>query len=433
VKAEAGDPEPELEVELQPSPQPEPEAEAAPEVQPDVLDVQTGEDRYSRLRLIHWWDQERLRSARALVVGGGALGNEIVKTLALLGIGGIFLVDFDTIESTNLSRSVLFRASDVGRRKALAAGEMARQINPEVAVEARYANIVYDVGTGVFAEMDLIFGALDNREARVAINSFAWRVGKPWIDGAIEVVRGVVRLFAPPDGPCYECIMSELDYKLLSVRRSCALLSREDVELGKVPTTPTIAAIIAGIQVQEGVKLLHADRHLPTLSGCGYVFEGLYHQSYVVEYQRREGCPAHYTYPEILPLDRSVHDTTGAELLALARETLGEDAVVEFEREVCVGLNCAQCGTHEDRCGALSRITEEEARCESCGEVRDPDLTHAVYGHEDYADRPLAELGLPPYDVVTFRSGMTMRHYLLAADRELALGKVAAVGVKSDG
>lgn len=433
MKADTGDPEPDVEVELQPSPQSEPEAEGSREAQPDVLDVQTGEDRYSRLRLIHWWDQERLRGARALVVGAGALGNEIVKTLALLGIGGILVVDFDTIESTNLSRSVLFRAGDVGRRKALVAGEMARQINPDVAVEARHANIVYDVGTGVFLEMDLIFGALDNREARVAINSFAWRVGKPWIDGAIEVVRGVARVFTPPEGPCYECTMSELDYKLLSVRRSCALLSREEVELGKVPTTPTVAAIIGGIQVQEGVKLLHADRHLPTLSGRGYLFDGVYHDSYVVEYQRREDCLAHYTYPEILPLDCSVHDTTGAGLLALARETLGEDAVVEFEREVCVGLNCAQCGTHEDRCGALSQITEDEARCEACGQLRDPDLTHAIYGDEDYADRLLAELGLPPYDVVTFRSGMAMRHYLLAADRELALGRVAEVGVKSDG
>jgi molybdopterin/thiamine biosynthesis adenylyltransferase len=399
----------------------------------DVLDVDTAEDRYSRLRLIHWWDQERLRGCKVMVVGSGALGNEIVKNLVLLGVGGIFLVDFDTIDSTNLSRAVLFRSSDIARRKVNAAADMARQINPDVAIEPVHANIVHDVGTGVFSEMDLIFGALDNREARVAINSFAWRVGKPWIDGAIEILRGVARVFVPPDGPCYECTMSELDYKLLSVRRSCALLSREDVELGKVPTTPTVASVIAAIQVQEGIKMLHQDRELPVLAGRGYVFDGLHHESYVVEYQRRPNCPAHYTYPEIIPLQRSTLTTTGRELLALARETLGDGAIVEFEREVCVGLRCHDCGTYQQRFAALSRITQEQARCESCGNVRDPELIHALYGHEEYLDMPLVALGLPPYDVVTFRNEMEMRHFLLADDRELAMGKIAGVGVRIHG
>lgn len=399
--------------------------------QPGVLEVETTEDRYSRLRLIHWWDQEKLRRCRAMVVGAGALGNEIVKNLALLGIGGILLIDFDIIESTNLSRGVLFRSRDVGRRKVNAAAEMAEQINPDVAVQPMFANIVYDVGTGVFAEMDLIFGALDNREARVAINSFSWRVGQAWIDGGIEIIRGVARMFVPPDGPCYECTMSELDYKLLSVRRSCALLSREDVELGKVPTTPTIASIIAGVQVQEGIKWLHRDRDLPTLAGKGYIFDGTYHQSYVVEYQRRKDCSVHYTYDELRPMDLSIFSTTAGQLLAMAQEQMGPEAVVEFEREVCTGLRCTQCGTYERRLGSLSSVTEDEAYCNKCGLLRDPDLAHGIYGHEDFLDATLAELGIPPYDVVTFRTGMDMRHYLLAADRDLALGKLASVGVMS--
>jgi molybdopterin/thiamine biosynthesis adenylyltransferase len=392
-----------------------------------VLEVDTTEDRYSRLRLIHWWDQARLRRARVMVVGAGALGNEIVKNLALLGIGGIFLVDLDTIEDSNLSRGVLFRSADVGRRKVEAAADMARQLNPEVAVQPVFADIIYDVGTGVFAEMDLVFGALDNREARVAINSFAWRTGKPWIDGAIEVIQGVARMFVPPDGPCYECTMSELDYKLLSVRRSCALLSREEVMLGKVPTTPTTASVIAGLQVQEGIKWLHRDRGLPTLAGRGFVFEGLNHQSYTVEYQRRPDCPAHYTYPELRPLAASVFDITPRQLLALARERLGPEAVVELEREVCIGLRCTQCGTYEARLGALSSIAESEARCPRCGLLRDPDLLHAFYGHEDFLDLPLAEFGVPPYDVVTLRSGMEMQHLLLVRDRDLALGPLAGI------
>ncbi len=68
------------------------------------------DDRYSRLKLIGWWDQERIAAAKVLVVGAGALGNEVLKNLALLGIGHIVLIDLDHVDKTNLTRSILFRA-----------------------------------------------------------------------------------------------------------------------------------------------------------------------------------------------------------------------------------------------------------------------------------------------------------------------------------
>src|ERR1700710_2812493 len=83
------------------------------------------DDRYSRLRLIPWWRQERLAAAKVLVVGAGALGNEVIKNLALLGIGTTYLIDLDDVEPSNLSRSVLFRQADGGRPKAVVAAERA--------------------------------------------------------------------------------------------------------------------------------------------------------------------------------------------------------------------------------------------------------------------------------------------------------------------
>ena len=74
-------------------------------------------DRYSRLRLIGWWDQEKISNAKILVVGAGALGNEVLKNLALLGVGHVYLIDFDEIQASNLSRSVLFRAEHEGQSK----------------------------------------------------------------------------------------------------------------------------------------------------------------------------------------------------------------------------------------------------------------------------------------------------------------------------
>jgi adenylyltransferase/sulfurtransferase len=392
----------------------------------DELQVELEEDRYDRLRLIPWWDQERLRGARALVVGAGALGNEIIKNLALLGVGRILVADMDIIEDTNLTRAILFRAGDCGRFKAQVAAERAMEVNPDVQAQALAGDINYDVGLGVFREMDLIFGALDNREARVTINANCWKLGKPWIDGAIEVIQGIARVFTPGVGqPCYECTMSELDYKLLSQRRSCALLSREDVLAGKVPTTPTIASIIGGIQVQEGIKLLHADRELPTLAGRGYFFNGLTHDSYLVQYQLREDCPAHEDVYEIIELDRGVGEITGREMLEIVRREVGDKAQVEFERELCTHLRCARCNETIDFFDSLGKVTIAAATCGKCQEVCDPVLTHKLDGSEDYLDRTLGELGLPPYDIITGRAGMTMKHFLLAADRQLALGSIA--------
>src|SRR5450432_4196431 len=92
----------------------------------------TGEadDRFHRFRLIGWWDQAKLASARVLVVGAGALGNEIVKNLALLGVGHVLVADLDKVENSNLSRSVLFREKDNGRYKSVVAAEAGRGIYP---------------------------------------------------------------------------------------------------------------------------------------------------------------------------------------------------------------------------------------------------------------------------------------------------------------
>src|SRR5215510_7477503 len=240
-----------------------------------------GDDRFSRFRLINWWDQEKLRSARVLVIGAGALGNEILKNLALLGFANIVVVDLDSIEASNLSRSVLYRAGDVGRRKADAAADAVRDIFPEARVHPITANVVHGLGLGLFGWADIVLAGLDNREARLWINRACWKLNRPWVDGAIEGVNGIARAFLPGQPPCYECTLGEVDWQILEKRLSCNLLTRAEMESGKVPTTPTIASIIGGIEVQEAVKLLHS---LPTLRGEAFVFEGLNHTSYKVSY-----------------------------------------------------------------------------------------------------------------------------------------------------
>ena len=250
------------------------------------------DDRFSRLRLIPWWDQEKIQSANVLVVGAGALGNEVLKNLALLGFVKIVVVDMDFIETSNLSRSVLFRASDVGSSKVQAIARGYKDLLPEATVLPLLANVMQDCGLGLFAWADLILAGLDNREARLWINRAAWKVGRPWIDGAIEGINGVARVFLPGQPPCYECTLGETDWAILNRRMSCNLLLHEANPQGRTPTTPTISSIIGGIQAQEAVKTLHG---LPTLAGKGYVFEGLHHTSYVTTYTENPDCMSHDT------------------------------------------------------------------------------------------------------------------------------------------
>lgn len=391
----------------------------------DVLDValdEATEDRYSRLELIPWWDQARLRDARVLVVGAGALGNELLKNLALLGVGHVHLIDLDRIESSNLSRSVLFRAGDEGESKAEVAARRAHELNPDIEVLPLVGDVMTDIGLGLFRDVDVVLGGLDNREARLFINQSCWKVGTPWIDGAIEVLHGVARVFVPGEGACYECTMSEVDYQLLSNRRSCALLTRDEVEQGKIPTTPTVASVIAGIQVQEFIKLLHKERDLPVLVGRGFVFNGLTHDSYIVEYPVRPDCLAHDHYETIMELPVSASSCRLGECLDWAEDALGEEAGIELERELVVGLSCPGCGTMDPALTLLSKMRESEARCPECAKVRVPHMVHFLNRGSLLQDKVLTELGIPPYDIVTARAGMERIHGVLGGDRRLALG-----------
>lgn len=383
------------------------------------------DDRYSRFRLISWWDQELLKQARVLVVGAGALGNEILKNLALLGVGNIFLIDLDRIENSNLSRSVLYRQSDEGSAKAEVAARSAMEINPDITVRPFVGNIVHDIGLGVFRSMDVVICGLDNREARLWVNQCCWRVNRPWIDGAIEVLHGVVRVFVPPDGACYECTMNEIDYEMLRRRKSCALLTREQMLEGKVPTTPTISSVIAGIQCQEAVKLIHNRPDLPVLEGKGYFFNGLTHDSYVVNYTRKQDCLSHETFESIEEMDWQVQGLTLRQALEQIQADLGEEAVLELNREIVHQMTCDQCSVSVPASRLLGKMTEADAACPKCGEVMALKMCHSVSGKEAFIDKTFAEIGLPVFDIIAGRCGMVEKYYEFSGDKADALGAIA--------
>jgi adenylyltransferase/sulfurtransferase len=385
------------------------------------------DDRFGRFRLIGWWDQGRLAEAKVLVIGAGALGNEIIKNLALLGVGNVLIADMDRIENSNLSRSALYRASDNGKLKANVAARAAKDLYPGGNYHAFNGNVVYDLGMGVFRWADVVIGGLDNREARLAINRACYRLGKPWIDGAIEQINGVARVFVPPDGPCYECTMSEMDWRLLQHRRSCNLLSRGEMETGgKTPTTPTVSSIIAGVQTQEAVKLLHG---MDVIAGRGWVFNGLSAEAYQIQFQRKENCYSHDALDEVVLLPARADSITVRELLAEARARLGPATELELARDVLEKLVCPKCETTEQLFASLGRVPAENAWCPSCADVRREVVTFfKIRGDESFLDRTLAEIGVPAFDIVIARSPVDGRSFGL----ELSWDAVNVLGPLND-
>ena len=357
-------------------------------------------DRYDSLRLIPWWDQQRLAAAKILVVGAGAIGNETIKNLCLLGVGNIAIVDMDTIESSNLSRSILFRQSDTGAMKAEVAARFAKEINPKVNVIPLTSNVIHAVGLGWFADADCVLGCLDNREARLWLNRCCWHVGTPWIDAGIQEISGVVQVFQPPDGTCYECGMKEADYQLINVRYSCPLLQAEDVSKGRVPTSPTIASVVAGWQVQEAIKLIHG---LPTAESSAMVFHGMTNSVYQTKLPKRDECLSHDPWDEPILLPAVTAQTTLQELWpAVFEATAKHPTALILKRDLVTKLTCTTCETFRSMCQLRGTTFISEAFCEACEQTMLPEFVSRIqFDDETYTAHTLSEIGIPASDILT--------------------------------
>ncbi len=378
----------------------------------DITDPET--DRYSRQRLISWWDQERLARSSVMVVGMGALGNEVAKNLAQIGVGNLFLVDFDFVEPSNLARSVLFRDDDKGRKKVEAAAQRLKEINPGIKIHAFHGDVSLDLGLGVFRRMNVVIGCLDNREARLSVNRACWKVGIPWIDGGIQELSGTVKVFMPPDSACYECTMSPKDYELLNVRYSCPLLKRDDIIMGKIPTIATISSVIGGIQAQEAVKLIH---DIGDSAGKCITYVGLTNYFDVVRFQRNKNCLSHDSLGDIIELEHGADTLTGSDLISIAKEfSKCEDCAIELDREIVTGMECKSCGFRDESIYLLGKLTTRKGSCPACGSLLELGMTHIIKEGEPLSNITLRKVGVPELHIITVRNSERYMYFELSKD-----------------
>jgi molybdopterin/thiamine biosynthesis adenylyltransferase/DNA-binding transcriptional regulator YhcF (GntR family) len=389
---------------------------AAPEKPLHIPNLHT--DRLGTFEFISWWEKEKVREAKVLVVGAGALGNEVIKNLALMGVGNLFVIDFDTVEAANLSRSVLFRDGDSKRGKAEVVAARAKNLNPQLHVQYLHGNVTTQLGLGIVRRMDAVIGCLDNREARLALNRFCYWMNKPWVDGAIQELLGLVRVFVPGRGACFECTLTETARRDLSLRYSCPLLARQNILLGKVPTTPTIASIIGAMQAQEALKLIHG---MPVEAGKVVHFNGLTNEMHTSAYVARDDCESHWVYGEVTELPARADATTLADMLRILRQDLGPEAVLELDQELILSLSCPQCHTREEVLRPLETVTFEAGHCPTCGVLRETEMTHEITGGEPFLHRTLGSIGIPPLHILRARNASEFRFYELTGDLPDAL------------
>ncbi len=376
------------------------------------------EDRYSRLRL-SGWQPSILRAARILVVGAGALGNEVIKNLALLGAGSILIVDSDTVAISNLSRSILFRERDLGQLKAQIAAERARQINPDLQTAWLNGDVGMELGVGVFRRMDVVIGCLDNLAARRDVNRFCWLVNKSWVDGALNGMDGLLRVFVPNQGACFECGLTEGDYADLRQRYSCQGGLQDTGIAPVLPTTPTSASIIAAMQVEKVVRLLH---QMSVPAGYEIVYSGTTNELLPIKLQPNVDCLAHEIAQPLVELNwATAKGTTARHILNEAQRSLGAEAILDLDREIVTGIACVNCGALEERIIPMHRLPESEIRCPKCASRRSLISQHRIDAHTKFLDLRLSELGIPPAHILRARCQTEYLYLELTGDLPAAL------------
>ena len=381
--------------------------------------------------LLSWFKQDKVKNAKVLVVGAGALGNEVIKNLTLFGVGTIFVCDFDRIELSNLTRSVLFREKDAYEHsyKAEVAAKRAMEINPQIKVIPIVGNLFSEVGLGIYKDVDVVIGCLDSRIARYLLNRLCMRVGKTWIDGSIENMTGVVKVYSPGIN-CYECNLSREEFNNIMLRTGCADVVRAQTSAGRVATTPISASIVGAMQAQEAMKIIHTSDGEPTpfktLSGKMWRFEGMTNTINTYKYSSwKNNCPAHERWTEIIQCDELSADMKVKDVLDKLKEILKVNVV-----EINMRNNKFIDKIISDRPEKEFVLRIPESKMEDTIQANEElrKLSYRTIFHKcffenidesfPYIDLTLREIGITRYDIIQVSTDKGLKYVELSKDAE---------------
>ncbi|MFX0117192.1 MAG: ThiF family adenylyltransferase [Candidatus Hodarchaeota archaeon] len=214
-------------------------------------------ERYSRQYLVDGWDQEKLRKAKVMIVGAGALGCVVGPGLAMAGVGELIIVDMDTVEISNLSRQLLFRDYHLGGSKAGHAAMMLQSMNPDIQVRAIDSR-VQDIPRKEFQNLTVLVDGLDNFDTRRWLNGLAIGEKIPLVSGGMFGFWGNLQVVIPEKTPCLECQLLLPPHRL---QKACTPIgtqreAKHEEPEEKVPSVSSISFVIGGLMTQECFKII---------------------------------------------------------------------------------------------------------------------------------------------------------------------------------
>jgi sulfur-carrier protein adenylyltransferase/sulfurtransferase len=232
--------------------------------------------------------QLKLKNAKVVLIGAGGLGAPLGLYLAAVGVGRIGIVDFDTVDLSNLQRQVIHGTNDVGRSKLDSAAEKMHNINPHVTIDKHAVGLTSENALDILGEYDIVIDGTDNFPTRYLVNDACVLLKKPNVYGSIFRFEGQATVFAYEDGPCYRCLYPEPPPPGLVP--SCA----EGGVLGILP------GMIGIIQATEAVKIILGQG--TTLKGRLLLYDALNMSFRELKLRRDPNCPVCGDHPTVTKL-----------------------------------------------------------------------------------------------------------------------------------
>ena len=401
-----------------------------------VKSEQYRQSAFDRAKLISWWSQDVVSLASVLVVGAGAIGNETLKNLALLGVGKMFICDMDTVSVSNLSRTVLFGIDDVGKYKAKLAAEKVLHMsnNPDCKVDYFIGDIIGKLGHGVFRRFDVVLGCLDNMLTRSNVNRRCCLFSKPYMDAGISELGLSLNVHHYPHSSCLECGMDSKDLaRERMLRYSCDVFKKRAVQEGRAATVLISTAIASALQVQEAIKALHQingiDLEVPVQYGKKYYYQGMNHLFEQMTVPVKDECPSHFCCDGVIETGLSANDKL-EDALDYLESLFGYECVIDTypDSAFVTSAKCINCHSKIIVNRPMAEIYSDEFYCANCSkadadgytpEYSAIDVFHKGINDRDLLGFTLSKLGVPPLHVLTIRAkndDSNIKHVELTAD-----------------
>ena len=332
-----------------------------------------------------------IKSLRILVIGVGAGGNEVLKNLLLMGFGNFTLLDFDTVEDSNLSRTTLFRKEDIGKSKSIVAAERLQEmaLHPNPNIVGLHGNFMTDFGKELFIEHDIVISCVDTQKCRAYINDWCVRTKTPFFEMGFEKYTVNITFFAPVgtmtqrDGTVIEklptsdgyfptfngefpvCLREEIGYGVFDEKRnSCSGFKVKDTNLAKIPTIQVSAAMAGTLIATELVKFLCG---IDSIRNKMLLYSGLSYETTIVSYNRSPKCNIHKEHMDIETFE--VYEGESMKDVLIRMESSIENCSRVFltlpDAFIKSG-KCKGCGKEIEYNSRASELYDEERWCDDC-------------------------------------------------------------------